>query len=59
MTEEEVLQKMETFKNAIIALKDKVKKLEEENAALKNGSAEYTAKVEDKLSEIEKLLNED
>lgn len=59
MTEEEVLSKIEQFKTAIVRMKDEIKSLKEENAALKGTNADYTSKVNEKLDEIESLLNED
>lgn len=56
MTEEEVLQKMEFFKNAIIALKNKNKALEEENNNLKNSTNDYNTKIVEKINEIDSIL---
>lgn len=56
MTEEEVLQKMEFFKNAIIALKNKNKALEDENNNLKNSTNDYNTKIVEKINEIDSIL---
>lgn len=59
MTEEEVLQKMDLFKNAIVELKEKVASLEKANAELSMSSSSYNLKIEQKISEIENLLKEE
>lgn len=59
MTEEEVLQKMDLFKNAIAGLKEKVASLEKANAELSSSSSSYNLKIEQKISEIESLLKEE
>lgn len=56
MTEEEVLQKMEFFKNAIIDLKNKNKALEDENNSLKNSANTYNTRIVEKINEIDNLL---
>lgn len=58
MTEEEVLQKMDQFKNAILRLKSENDALKEENVALRSHAQSYSDKVSDKLNEIERLLDE-
>lgn len=57
MTEEEVLQAMETFKSAIISLKEENRKLKEENINLKNTTNSYNSKLIEKINEIQNILN--
>lgn len=58
MTEQEVLTKLDQFKNAIVSLKEKVSTLEKENTALKSESGAFNNSVEAKVQELESLLNE-
>lgn len=61
MTEEEVLRKMDTFKDAIVHLKERVKELEADKAKLseqKSSFEDYSSKVDGKLNEIEALLKD-
>lgn len=57
MTEEEVLQAMETFKSAIISLKEENRNLKEENINLKNTTNSYNSKLIEKINEIQNILN--
>lgn len=64
MTEEEVLQKLEIFKNAIISLKSKNSELENLNNQLKlelenkkSQSDKFNNEIIDKIKEIEKILD--
>lgn len=59
MTEEEVLQKMDQFKNAILKLKSDNENLRKENELLKGSAQSYSEKVSSKLNEIERLLDEE
>lgn len=63
MTEEEVLQKLEIFKNAIISLKSKNTDLENTNNQLKidlenrkNQSENFNREIINKIKEIEESL---
>lgn len=63
MTEEEVLQKLEIFKNAIISLKSKNTDLENLNNQLKvdlenrkNQSENFNREIINKIKEIEESL---
>lgn len=63
MTEEEVLQKLEIFKNAIISLKSKNTDLENINNQLKidlenrkNQSENFNREIINKIKEIEESL---
>lgn len=64
MTEEEVLQKLEIFKNAIISIKSKNSELEDSNNQLKLElenrkiqSDKFNNEIIDKIKEIEKILD--
>lgn len=57
MTEEEVLKKMDQFKEAIISLKSQVKILTEENAKLKSGLSGYSEAINAKVSELDQILS--
>lgn len=64
MTEEEVLQKLEFFKNAIISLKSKNSELENLNSQLKielsnktTQSDKFNNEIMSKIEEIEKILD--
>lgn len=57
MTEEEVLQKLSVFKDAIVTLKTENKSLKEENEKLKEQNNTFSSNVYSKLTEIEETLN--
>lgn len=64
MTEEDVLQKLEIFKNAIISLKSKNSELEGLNSQIKlelennkNQFDRFNKEIINKIKEIEKILD--